>query len=78
VSSQADHQPNHVPPWSQADARAVDLIRVLVMDVAEQAGSGHPGTAMSLAPAALARTSRLAAASPVRASSGSEDKEWKP
>jgi hypothetical protein len=43
VSSHADHQPNHVPPWSQADARAVDLIRVLVMDVAEQAGSGHPG-----------------------------------
>jgi transketolase len=35
-----------------ADARAVDLIRVLAMDAVEQAGSGHPGTAMSLAPAA--------------------------
>ena len=29
-----------------------DLIRVLAMDAVEQAGSGHPGTAMSLAPAA--------------------------
>jgi transketolase len=39
-------------PWSDADARAVDLIRVLAMDAVEKAGSGHPGTAMSLAPAA--------------------------
>ncbi len=38
--------------WSAADARAVDLIRVLAMDAVQQAGSGHPGTAMSLAPAA--------------------------
>ena len=38
--------------WSQTDARAVDLIRVLAMDAVEAAGSGHPGTAMSLAPAA--------------------------
>ena len=38
--------------WSEADARAVDLIRVLAMDAVQQAGSGHPGTAMSLAPAA--------------------------
>jgi len=38
--------------WSKTDARAVDLVRVLAMDAVEQAGSGHPGTAMSLAPAA--------------------------
>ncbi len=38
--------------WSGTDRRAVDLIRVLAMDAVEQAGSGHPGTAMSLAPAA--------------------------
>ena len=38
--------------WSAADQRAVDLIRVLAMDAVQQAGSGHPGTAMSLAPAA--------------------------
>ena len=38
--------------WSETDARAVDLVRVLAMDAVQQAGSGHPGTAMSLAPAA--------------------------
>jgi transketolase len=38
--------------WSDADRRALDLIRVLAMDAVEQAGSGHPGMAMSLAPAA--------------------------
>jgi transketolase len=38
--------------WSETDARTVDLIRVLAMDAVEKAGSGHPGTAMSLAPAA--------------------------
>jgi transketolase len=38
--------------WSTTDERAVDLIRVLAMDAVQQAGSGHPGTAMSLAPAA--------------------------
>jgi transketolase len=38
--------------WSAADHQAVDLIRVLAMDAVQQAGSGHPGTAMSLAPAA--------------------------
>jgi transketolase len=40
-----------VLPWLPADARAVDLIRVLAMDAVQKAGSGHPGTAMSLAPA---------------------------
>ncbi len=38
--------------WTTADSRAVDLVRVLAMDAVQQAGSGHPGTAMSLAPAA--------------------------
>ncbi len=37
---------------SAADRRAIDLIRVLAMDAVQKAGSGHPGTAMSLAPAA--------------------------
>ncbi len=45
-------QPGNPLEWSQTDARAVDLIRVLAMDAVESAGSGHPGTAMSLAPAA--------------------------
>jgi transketolase len=38
--------------WSDLDRRAVDTVRVLAMDAVEQAGNGHPGTAMSLAPAA--------------------------
>jgi transketolase len=38
--------------WSELDRRTVDTIRVLAMDAVEKAGNGHPGTAMSLAPAA--------------------------
>jgi transketolase len=39
--------------WSSdLDRRAVDLIRGLAMDAVQSAGDGHPGTAMSLAPAA--------------------------
>ena len=45
--------------WSAVDQRAVDLIRVLAMDAVEQAGSGHPGTAMSLAPAAYLLYQRI-------------------
>ena len=45
--------------WSAEDKRAVDLIRVLAMDAVQQAGSGHPGTAMSLAPAAYLLFQRI-------------------
>ena len=38
--------------WDDLDRRAVDVVRALAMDAVEAAGSGHPGTAMSLAPAA--------------------------
>ena len=38
--------------WTDADKLAVDVVRALAMDAVEAAGSGHPGTAMSLAPAA--------------------------
>ncbi|GGK71531.1 transketolase [Mangrovihabitans endophyticus] len=38
--------------WSDLDRKAVDTVRVLAMDAVEKAGNGHPGTAMSLAPAA--------------------------
>ncbi|BCW71191.1 transketolase [Arthrobacter sp. NicSoilB8] len=34
------------------DQRAVDTVRVLAADAVEKVGNGHPGTAMSLAPAA--------------------------
>ena len=45
--------------WTPADRRAVDLIRVLAMDAVENVGSGHPGTAMSLAPAAYLLFQRI-------------------
>ena len=38
--------------WSEVDDRAVDTVRVLAMDAVQKVGNGHPGTAMSLAPAA--------------------------
>ena len=38
--------------WTELDSRAVDTARVLAADAVQQAGHGHPGTAMSLAPAA--------------------------
>ncbi len=43
---------NDALDWTAADKRAVDLVRVLAMDAVQKAGNGHPGTAMSLAPAA--------------------------
>src|SRR5690606_18511455 len=45
--------------WSDQDRRAVDVIRALAMDAVEEAGSGHPGTAMSLAPAAYLLVQRF-------------------
>ncbi|GAA4507217.1 transketolase [Brevibacterium yomogidense] len=38
--------------WSSLDGRAVDTARLLAADAVERVGNGHPGTAMSLAPAA--------------------------
>ncbi|MFT4262097.1 MAG: transketolase [Nocardioides sp.] len=38
--------------WTDLDKKAVDTIRVLAMDAVQKVGNGHPGTAMSLAPAA--------------------------
>ena len=52
MSTQSDINTPDPPEWSELDRRAVDTIRVLAMDAVERAGSGHPGTAMSLAPAA--------------------------
>ena len=37
--------------WTDLDRRAVDTVRVLAMDAVQKVGNGHPGTAMSLAPA---------------------------
>nr|WP_228506315.1 transketolase [Frigoribacterium sp. VKM Ac-2530] len=38
--------------WESIDNKAVDTVRVLAADSVEKVGNGHPGTAMSLAPAA--------------------------
>jgi transketolase len=41
-----DHEP--IPPGAERDA--IDAVRFLAADAVERAGSGHPGTAMALAP----------------------------
>jgi len=38
--------------WDHIDNKAVDTARILAADAVEKVGNGHPGTAMSLAPAA--------------------------
>ncbi|MBL0886295.1 transketolase [Myceligenerans indicum] len=38
--------------WSELDQRAVTSIKALAADAVEKVGNGHPGTAISLAPAA--------------------------
>jgi transketolase len=38
--------------WDSIDNTAVDTARILAADAVEKVGNGHPGTAMSLAPAA--------------------------
>ncbi|MBL1069096.1 transketolase [Streptomyces sp. 7-21] len=45
--------------WTDLDDRAVDTARVLAMDAVQKVGNGHPGTAMSLAPAAYVLFQKL-------------------
>ncbi|MEU0500744.1 transketolase [Nocardia sp. NPDC005998] len=45
-------QPNYPDDWTDLDTKAVDTVRVLAADAVQNAGNGHPGTAMSLAPLA--------------------------
>jgi transketolase len=51
------------------DRLAVDTVRVLAMDAIQKAGSGHPGTAMALAPAAYVLWTRFLTFDPA-------DPEW--
>ncbi|MFI6445213.1 transketolase [Kitasatospora sp. NPDC050543] len=44
--------PTNAFEWTELDERTVDTARVLAMDAVQKVGNGHPGTAMSLAPAA--------------------------
>jgi transketolase len=55
--------------WTAEDKRAVDTIRVLAADAVEKVGNGHPGTAMSLAPAAYLLFQKLMRHDP-------RDPEW--
>ncbi|MEU1409422.1 transketolase [Streptomyces sp. NPDC005728] len=48
-----------VQEWTDLDRRAVEVARGLAVDAVERAGHGHPGTAMSLAPAAYVLFQRL-------------------
>ena len=43
---------SHPADWTDVDTRAVDTARLLAADAVQKCGSGHPGTAMSLAPLA--------------------------
>jgi transketolase len=54
VNAERNHVPNRGAEldWNETDDLAVDTVRVLAMDSVQKVGNGHPGTAMSLAPAA--------------------------
>ncbi len=52
-------QPRHPDDWTDLDTRAVDTARVLAADAVQKVGNGHPGTAMSLAPAAYTLFQRV-------------------
>ncbi|WP_067889825.1 transketolase [Nocardia vaccinii] len=62
-------QPNHPDDWTELDTKAVDTVRVLAADAVQQAGNGHPGTAMSLAPLAYTLYQRVMRLDP-------SDPEW--
>jgi transketolase len=55
--------------WDPIDSKAVDTVRVLAADAVEKVGNGHPGTAMSLAPAAYLLFQRIMRRDP-------SDSEW--
>ena len=55
--------------WDPIDKKAVDTVRVLAADAVEKVGNGHPGTAMSLAPAAYLLFQKVMRRNPA-------DNEW--
>ena len=50
--------------WTEQDAKAVDIARVLAADAVEKVGNGHPGTAVSLAPVAYLLYAKLMKSDP--------------
>ena len=59
----------HPTWWTDLDTKAVDTARLLAADAVQKAGSGHPGTAMSLAPLAYLLYQRVMRHDPT-------DPEW--
>src|SRR5690606_32372632 len=55
--------------WDSIDNQAVDTARILAADAVEKVGNGHPGTAMSLAPAAYLLFQKVMRRDP-------KDNEW--
>ena len=55
--------------WTDVDTRAIDTARLLAADAVQKCGSGHPGTAMSLAPMAYTLYQRVMRHDPT-------DPEW--
>ncbi|WIM68888.1 transketolase [Corynebacterium breve] len=55
--------------WSEKDTRAIDTARILAADAVQNVGSGHPGTAMSLAPLAYTLYQKIMDIDP-------NDKDW--
>ncbi len=53
-----DHQRAQLD-WTAADDSAVKYLRALAMDAVQKVGNGHPGTAMTLAPAAYVLFQRV-------------------
>ncbi|MFW0794628.1 transketolase [Gordonia sp. CPCC 205515] len=52
-------KPVYPDDWTDTDTRAVDTARLLAADAVQRCGSGHPGTAMSLAPLAYTLFQRV-------------------
>ncbi len=62
-------KPAHPDDWTELDIKAVDTARLLAADAVQRCGSGHPGTAMSLAPLAYTLFQRVLRHDPT-------DPEW--
>jgi transketolase len=61
---------------TELDKRAVDTARVLAMDCVQKVGNGHPGTAVSLAPAAYLLFHKLMRHDPADAGTHSPRTCW--
>lgn len=62
-------EPRLPDDWTAVDTAAVDTARLLAADAVQKCGSGHPGTAMSLAPLAYTLFQRVMRHDPT-------DTEW--